>query len=243
MHPFATYICNDFLPYYAVLWIALHRDPFNSIYANFQRKRSLLSPNNATTEWAAYALAASQSYDAAWKSTLNVVFSEYVPGRDILNIRYEDLVDSKQQVAILEKVVSFLRFPLKFDRLECAFQLNRLYQDNIVISGKPIQSGSSTVLQSYAALSKDTLCKIWSNVQDYSHHFGYRMYGNVSCSGSVGDVSKRLRSSSTGGNVEQPWKRLFGHDTSVGNQVRYFLYRIRSCIKNVLCEIVSVVLM
>jgi hypothetical protein len=134
------------------------------------------------------------------------------------SMRYEDLVDNKQQVAILEKVVSFLRFPLKFDRLECAFQIHRRYQENIVISGKSIRSGGSSVSQAYAALSKDTLCKIWNNVQDYSHHFGYRSYGNVSCSSSVEDASKRLRSS-TGGNVEQPWKRLFGHDTSVGNQV------------------------
>jgi hypothetical protein len=200
----------------------LQRDPFSSIYANFQRERSLLSSNTNVpfngTAWEAYALAASQTYDAAWKSTLDVVFSEYVPGRDLLNIRYEDLVDNKQQVAILEKVVSFLRFPLKFDRLECAFQIHRRYQENIVISGKSIRSGGSSVSQAYAALSKDTLCKIWNNVQDYSHHFGYRSYGNVSCSGSVEDASKRLRSS-TGGNVEQPWKRLFGHDTSVGNQV------------------------
>jgi hypothetical protein len=171
-------------------FVLLIRDPFDSIWSEFQRRVSqshvagIPKDSFSWHRWQANAMNLAHAYFDMWKLDHEVI-ERQLPSSSYLYVKYEDLKDKGNRHQALEKIVSFLRLPStssmssKFlmKRLECAFLLadNRQYAHRTI--------DKSTFMTKDLAYLEEIVCRMWALFGVYASKYGYSPFNGFNCDG------------------------------------------------------------
>ncbi len=169
--------------------ILLIRDPFDSIWSEYQRRVSqshvagIPKANFNWHRWQANAANLAHAYYDMWQ--LDHSLMERQLQRDgIIYLKYEDLKNKVTRVATLEKIVKFLNLRSQsslsdkalLKRLECAFMLADNRQAHRSID-------KSTFMTKDIAYQEEIACRMWNLFKDYAVRHGYKPWGGFNCTG------------------------------------------------------------
>jgi hypothetical protein len=108
--------------------IILLRNPYDTLWANYQLVSSLSHAEYLTTEsfdastWMFTAPVMAKHYDAELYRIVKPIIDTF-PAEDVTLVRYEDLVDPAKRHTALRNVLSFMKYNVTEERLQCAFLL------------------------------------------------------------------------------------------------------------------------
>jgi hypothetical protein len=161
--------------------ILLVRDPFDSIWSEYQRRITqshvggVLKANFDWPRWQANAAALSHQYHLMWAVHHAGIEKHFAP-KDILYLKYEDLKNRATRVATLQRVADFLGISTPTEeRLECAFAL----ADNRETHRKVDASLTMTKEEAYTA---PLACRMWALFGAHAAKHGYKMWRDMDCS-------------------------------------------------------------
>jgi hypothetical protein len=169
--------------------VLLIRDPFDSIWSEFQRRVSQSHVQGIPKEtfswarWQANAANLAHAYNDMW--SLDHELIERQLGKDgFLYVKYEDLKNKEKRVEALETIVNFLRLPTTTGmskeqlkkRLECAFLLAENRQAHRVIDEQRFMTKEAAYLEEIA-------CRMWNLFGHYATRVGYTPWKGLDCSG------------------------------------------------------------
>lgn len=109
--------------------ILLIRDPYDSIWSEFQREKAHSHVHGISTatfdwlDWIKHVTHLTYQYLAMWEQDYANVKRLCKP-QDYMFIRYEDLRNSSLRLSELKKLTDFIHIPVTEDRLRCAFSLS-----------------------------------------------------------------------------------------------------------------------
>jgi len=163
--------------------VLLLRDPFDSIWSEFQRRVSQSHVSGIPKEsfswarWQANAAALSHLYDEMWKRH-HVAMEKHWSLNNVLYVKYEDLKNKQTRVATLQKIVDFLRIRhIQIDdtHLECAFTLAENREAHRKID--------STMMTKQEAYIEEVACRMWNLFGDSASAHGYSVWKGLNCTG------------------------------------------------------------
>lgn len=162
--------------------IIVLRDPFDSIWSEFQRRITQSHVSGIRQDrfnwprWQANAASLSHAYFDMWEIEHMGIERQLKP-QDILYIRYEDLRNKKTRVEAMRKIAVFLRFPADVpdERLECAFVLADNRQAH--------RSVDESMMTKDLAYRPEIACRMWSLFGNYAAKHNYKPWNNYDCTG------------------------------------------------------------
>jgi hypothetical protein len=161
-------------------FIFIARDPFRSIFADFQRgvtgkHAGTLSRQINITKFAQFALSESIARSLQWENVITPLKKRFAP-IDMLFLRYEDLIHSELKYDVLKSLMDFMHFEVTHDRIECAFFL----ADKPVIHRKA--KTNITLVYEMAELHNENLiCRMWDKLKIFSSNFSYSIWDSKHC--------------------------------------------------------------
>ncbi len=169
--------------------VLLIRDPFDSIWSEYQRRVSQSHVSGVLKEgfnwhrWQANAANLAHAYLDMWKLDHDLIERQST-SKDYLYIKYEDLKNKANRVATLQKVVDFLRLPNTqsltqkqlMKRLECAFILAENREAHRSID-------KALFMTKDIAYKEEIACRMWSLFSSYASKYGYKPWNNFNCTG------------------------------------------------------------
>jgi hypothetical protein len=171
-------------------FVLLIRDPFDSVWSEFQRRVSqshvagIPKDSFSWHRWQANAMNLAHAYFDMWKLDHELI-ERQLPSTSYLYVKYEDLKDKANRVQALEKIVTFLKLPTsssmsaKFllKRLECAF----LLADNRQYAHRTVEK--STFMTKDLAYLEEIVCRMWALFGVYASKYGYSPFNGFNCDG------------------------------------------------------------
>lgn len=170
--------------------VLLIRDPFDSIWSEFQRRvtqshvEGILKSTFNWPRWQANAANLAHQYLTMWEVHYMGIERAYRP-EDVLYIRYEDLKDKDRRIHALNQLVTFLKLPVSTaasiaperEQLECAFVL----ADNERAHRSVDVDIEMTKAVAYTA---PLACRMWALFGKYAGTHGYGPWPGANCSSS-----------------------------------------------------------
>jgi len=175
----------------------LIRNPFDSIWSEFQRKKTGGSHSKGLKRslrvneiWHKVSDDLAQKY----VNMMSIDYYEFSKVAQTMIVKYEDLKNPSTSINELEKIISFigltdsvsvarlqpgelLPLPIPTNvRLKCAFAL----ADN-PRSHRP-KYLDTQYLTKDEVYNRQSVCRIWSKIGKYASIHGYTIYNNYSCS-------------------------------------------------------------
>lgn len=164
--------------------ILLLRDPFDSIWSEFQRRVSQSHVSGVRKagfnwhRWQANAANLAHAYADTW-SIEHMGIERHFKPEDILYLRYEDLKNEAKRVEALQKLVQFLRFPSQDkQKLECAFVLAENKAAHRQVTG-----GENEFMTKDIAYRPEIACRMWSLFGKWAQPHGYQPWKGLDCTG------------------------------------------------------------
>ena len=158
--------------------VFLIRDPYDSIWSEFQRRVSkshvsgILKSEFHWEQWYANAGNLAHRYLEMWKHYGDMTQDYGI--HNIIFVRYEDLRNISLRVATLRKVVDFLHVPTTDERVSCAFNLSENKGAHRKVKGKYMSKTN--------VYTADIVCGMWQLFGKYSSLHDYHIKGNFDCS-------------------------------------------------------------
>lgn len=155
--------------------LLLVRDPFDSIWSEYQRRFSqnhVLGIRNETFDWyrwTANAANLANGYFEMWAYHYSAI-ERTLRQRDIMFLRYEDLKSKTRRVETLRKVAEFLHVKANPERLECAF----LLAEN---SHAHRRIDPATMMTKDIAYTRQITCRMWALFGKFALRVGYPLSG------------------------------------------------------------------
>jgi hypothetical protein len=109
--------------------IILLRNPYDTLWANYQLVSSLSHAEYLTTEtfdastWMFTAPMMAKHYDAELYRIVKPIIDTY-PTEDVTFVKYEDLTNPAKRLSALRNVLTFMKYNVTEERLQCAFLLS-----------------------------------------------------------------------------------------------------------------------
>eukprot|EP00981_Chlorochromonas_danica_P010899 scaffold3532_cov182-Ochromonas_danica.AAC.2 len=165
--------------------ILVLRDPFDSIWSEFQRRVSkshvggILRQEFDWRRWQANAASLSHYYFKMW-AVEHAGIERVFKLEDYIYVKYEDLKHPKRRLKALQRMVDFLRLPPSIvkteDRIACAFLLaeNRHALRSV---------DRSKFMTKEIAYVPEIACRMWALFGKYASQHGYRPWANYNCTG------------------------------------------------------------
>lgn len=161
--------------------IIVLRDPFDSIWSEFQRRITQSHVSGVRKNrfnwhrWQANAASLAHAYFDMWEIEHMGIERQLKP-EDILYIRYEDLKNKEKRVEAMRKIAVFLRFPADVpdERLECAFVLADNRQAH--------RSVDDSMMTKDLAYRPEISCRMWALFGGYASRHNYKPWNNYDCS-------------------------------------------------------------
>lgn len=175
--------------------ILLLRDPFDSIWSEYQRRVTQSHVAGIPIKgfdwhrWQANAASLSHGYHNMWSVQHSGILRHFKK-EDVLFIRYELLKSATSRVQELERVYNFLIHPHTTslppspalpalpaglqERLKCAFILAESRHAHREVRG-------GDVMTKQIAYTKPLVCRMWSLFGTYASQYGYRPFNNFTC--------------------------------------------------------------
>ena len=164
--------------------IILLRDPFDSIWSEYQRRVSKSHVQGIPKRgfnwhrWQANAAALGNSYFRTWEYEHAGIERELKP-EDYIYLKYEDLKDKQKRVSVLKDILLFLRYDehaSNDERIECAFILAENRQAHRSVD-------KSLVMTKEEAYIPEIACRMWALFGHYASKHGYKPWANYDCTG------------------------------------------------------------
>ncbi len=164
--------------------IILLRDPFDSIWSEYQRRVSKSHVQGIPKRgfnwhrWQANAAALGNSYFRTWEYEHSGIERELKP-EDYIYLKYEDLKDKQKRVSVLKDILKFLRYDehaANDERIECAFILAENRQAHRSVD-------KSLVMTKEEAYIPEIACRMWALFGHYASKHGYKPWANYDCTG------------------------------------------------------------
>ena len=161
--------------------ILLIRDPFDSIWSEFQRRITqshvggIQKSNFNWPRWQANAASLSHQYNIMW-AIHHTGIEKHFSKENILYIKYEDLKNKSTRVDTMQRVVDFLGIasPSR-EQLECSFLLADNRETHRLVD-------KSMVMSKMEAYTIPLVCRMWALFGKYAVKHGYGVYNNIDCS-------------------------------------------------------------
>jgi hypothetical protein len=167
--------------------ILLIRDPYDSIWSEYQRRLSkshvdgIVRSGFSWQRWQANAASLAHYYYDMW-AVEHAGIERMFQIDDYIYVKYEDLKDEHHRLVTLQRIVDFLRFKHLSakemqDRLQCAFLLaenknaHRKVKDQIRFMTKEI------------AYVPDIACRMWALFGSHASKHGYQPWAGYNCTG------------------------------------------------------------
>lgn len=163
--------------------VLLLRDPFDSIWSEFQRRvtqshvQGIPKDTFNWPRWQANAASLSHEYLKMWE-THHSAMERHWKAENVLYVKYEDLKNKQTRVATLKTIVDFLRYrhlTIDSERLECAFELAENRDAHRTID--------TNMMTKHEAYIEDVVCRMWSLYGSYALAHGYKVWKGMNCSG------------------------------------------------------------
>jgi len=175
--------------------IFLIRNPYDSIWAEFQRQNSAGSHVKGIPKdvfpwqlWQATAASLAHDYLDMWQIHYAAMMNEW-PLEDTLIVKFEDLRNKQTRIKTLEKMVHFLHLDdhrprlrhehqnVTTTRLECAFLLAENPDIHRHISSK------DKYVSKDEAYFEELACRMWQTFGNYATIHGYKVWNDLDCRG------------------------------------------------------------
>lgn len=161
--------------------ILLIRDPYDSIWSEFQRRITqshvggVLKANFNWPRWQANAAALSHAYNLMW-AVHHAGIEKHFAEKDILYLKYEDLKNKATRVDTLMKVAKFLAIshPTR-EQLECAFALADNRETHRIVD-------KTLTMSKDEAYTHPLACRMWALFGKHAAKHGYKVWRNYDCS-------------------------------------------------------------
>lgn len=160
--------------------ILLIRNPFDSIWSEYQRRVSRSHVDGIPKldfnwhRWQANAAAMSHSYKNTWAIEHAGIERSYKK-EDYIYLKYEDLKDKNRRVETLRQIVNFLRYKnIDDERLECAFLLAESRSAHRSVD-------KSLVMTKDVAYIPEIACRMWTTFGEFAGKHGYYPWSNYTC--------------------------------------------------------------
>lgn len=164
--------------------VLLTRDPYRSIFADFQRRltnnhtgavSNLTVSNNpgpkVQSKWYAIALEESQYFAQHWNRFVYPMLQKYQPHR-VMVLRYEALTNPQMRYGELERLMQFMGYNYSTTRARCAFSLSET---------PSVHRKQSWSIATAYTVNSTLICAVWKHVRDFSSNFSYPVFGGVTC--------------------------------------------------------------
>lgn len=156
-------------------FIILTRNPYESIFADFQRH---ISGSHAGTmndsyidpasplhkEWLARAMRASSDLKDGMEDLLDYIVKRY----STLHTRYDRLLNKETRTAELQRMLTYLNYSTSADRISCAFAL----ADTPRIK----RTKKLDIERAYTGVKSSLVCDMWPYLRTYASNFSYPMW-------------------------------------------------------------------
>lgn len=156
--------------------VLLIRDPFDSIWSEYQRRLTQSHVSGIPTSyfdwfrWQANAANMAYRYWEMWKLHYTAIETQ-LPRENVLYIKYEDLKNKEKRVNALYDVANFLGIDASAEQLNCAFIL----AENPGAHRK-LDEDSMTKQVAY---TKPVACRMWNLYGNFANRVGYKIWNNL----------------------------------------------------------------
>ena len=155
--------------------ILLVRDPFDSIWSEYQRRITQSHVMGIPTDhmdwkrWQANAANMANTYYNMWNVHYMYMERNMQP-EDILYLKYEDLKNKHTRVSALSHVAQFLGLDdVDAERLYCSFVMSE--------NPKAKRSIKANMVSKQEAYTRPVLCRMWALFGKYAKRIGYDRFG------------------------------------------------------------------
>jgi hypothetical protein len=155
--------------------ILLVRDPFDSIWSEYQRRitqshvKGIPMSYFDWTRWQANAANMANTYYRMWHEHYTLIEKSLRP-QDVLYLKYEDLKNKDTRVNTLHRVAKFLGVEASAEQLYCSFIL----AEN---PGAHRRIDTTMATKDYA-YSRPLVCRMWALFGSYASRVGYKRRGD-----------------------------------------------------------------
>jgi hypothetical protein len=155
--------------------ILLVRDPFDSIWSEYQRRitqshvKGIPESYMDWKRWQANAANMANSYFRMWQEHYTLI-EESLDPHDILYLKYEDLRNPDTRVNALHHVTQFLGLDITPEKLYCSFVLAENPGARRVVDGG--------MMTKDLAYTRPLVCRMWALFGAYASRIGYSRRGD-----------------------------------------------------------------
>ena len=157
-------------------FLILTRDPYEAIFADFQRhisgshsgtmNSSYLDPASPLHKlWLERSIRGASDLRDGMEDLLHYVVQRYP---DLLHARYSRLLDRATRLQELRTMVKFLNYTASDDRLECAFSLAE--------TPRIRRTKRLNITRAYLDVKSGLVCDVWRYVRTFSQNFSYPIW-------------------------------------------------------------------
>lgn len=164
--------------------ILLIRNPFDSIWAEYQRVAASSHVKGIPRDqfdwsmWQMTAASLAHEYVALWEEHYALLLQKWKTD-NIFILRYEHLRDPALRYDTLRRLVGFLRYEfveMTEERLQCAFVLA---ENNAALR----RINSTSMMTKEEAYPEALVCRMWQLFGKYAILTGYGVFGEMDCTG------------------------------------------------------------
>ena len=176
-----TRVCKRGMVHYFEKAVVLVRDPFKSLWSEFQRMFSRKHAGVITREtfdrekWEEVAVNLAHYYHLMFTQEIYPMKKGMKANETLLIIHYEDLVDFSQREEVLSKLLVFMGHPVLSSRVNCSF----LLADRSDVHRAPLNHTHITIEEAY---SPSLVCLLWYIFGTHASTLGYTVFRQTDCS-------------------------------------------------------------
>ena len=173
-------------------FIIIVRNPYNSIWSEFQRIYSgrhhtgtVLASKFHLEVWKSMSLDFARNYVKDWNKMFNGIVinnnnNQILSNNKYLIIKYEDMLNETVRYDIMERIVLFTNNSYHHNRTICAFQLS----DTTISHRNNTNENNLYATIDYAYSLTSIICNMWEIFIDGTNilEFGYTPWNNMDCS-------------------------------------------------------------